>query len=160
MYNIDWIRLLLFHIPELLGLPIILGLAKAFITPIQLIYNDFITRRNRDIYKLGHNSQVCYMEAALNDSFDTTLRRIHIEDSDLFPRIYIYTTAELKPKYIYTHAEGKPLYLYTRNEYSDTAVDFNVYVPADLESSINIYALRALIDYYKLASKRYQIIYE
>lgn len=159
MYNIDYIKLILWLIPEELQLPKMVALVNAFSAPFKLLYNDFIARRTRNIYKIEHNSQVCYLEAALNDSFDVTQRRIYITDGNMYTQLYIFTEVESKPLFVFTEAENKPVYIYPESDYVQTRVDFIVNIPAVIKPLINEYELIALIDFYKLASKRMNLNY-
>lgn len=154
MYNINFVKLIRQLIFDLGCMPIIMGYVNALVEPVKEIYTTFMAIREADWYKLGHNSQVCYMEGVLNDSFDNTLRRIFITDGNKYERTYIYTRAEALPKYL-----GK-IYLHPRSDYADTGVDFIVHAPASIESSTNIYEFKALVNEYKEADKRYIIIYE
>ena len=117
---------------------------------IDSIHNEWLQFRSDNLYKLAHNSQICYLRKALNDRFDPSLRRIEISSGNAFTRQYIYTDGEQKPKWLGT------MYLHGDEDYEDTGVDFIVKVPTDLVFSI--YAMTALVDFYKLASKRYKII--
>jgi len=92
---------------------------------------------------------VCYLRAALNDKFDISQRRIKIAEGNRYKRQYIYTDGEKKPKYLGV------MYLRDDADYGDTGVDFIVLVPAGLQ--YNDYEMRYIIDFYKLASKRYKV---
>ena len=117
--------------------------------PLIKIVDDFNFNRNQNLYNLAHNGQVCYLRKALNDRFDITERRIRIVDGNRYQRQYIYTRGEQKPKYLGT------IYLYDRADYGDTGVDFIVLIPRGLR--YNKFEMESLIDFYKLASKRYKI---
>lgn len=117
--------------------------------PLIEIVDKFNFNRNENLYNLAHNGQVCYLRGALNDRFDPSGRRIKIADGNRYQRQYIYTRGEQKPKYL-----GK-IYLYDRADYGDTGVDFIVLIPRGL--IYNEYEMKALVDFYKLASKRYKI---
>lgn len=119
------------------------------VAPLDQVLDWFTLSRRDNLYNLAHNSQKCYLRAVLNDRFDIALRRIRIEDGNKYKRQYIYTDGEQKPKFL-----GK-MFLYDDADYSDTGVDFIVLVPSDLQ--YNTYEMQALIDFYKLASKRYKI---
>ncbi|MCO5230133.1 MAG: hypothetical protein M9958_03155 [Chitinophagales bacterium] len=122
---------------------------KALTRPIHSLYGRFITERSDDIYTLEHNSQVCYLRAALNDRFDNEQRRIEIIDGYRFGRWYIYSRGLNKPQYLGVK------YIRQRTDYEDTRVDFIVLVPIELMFK-NI-EIKALVDIYRLASKRYTI---
>ena len=122
---------------------------RALHFPLIEIVDDFNCNRNQNLYKLAHNGQVCYLRKVLNDRFDIAQRRIKIIDGNKYKREYIYTDGEKKPKFLGT------MYLRDDADYSDTGVDFVVLIPTGL--NYNDYEMRALIDFYKLASKRYKI---
>lgn len=128
-----------------------------FIEPIKVIHNEFKVFRKNSIYKIVHNGQVMILEKVLNDAFDNTLRRIYITDSLIKDPLYIYSTPEQKPVYLGSE------FLYDFSVFNDIGTDFNVIFPIslkpvtafDLLNSEN--RIKALINYYKLASKRYKI---
>lgn len=117
--------------------------------PLIEIVDKFNFNRNENLYNLAQNGQVCYLRKVLNDRFDVSQRRIEVADGNRFKRQYIYTDGEQRPRYLGV------MYLRDDADYADTGVDFIVQVPADL--LYNEYEMRALIDFYKLASKRYKI---
>ena len=110
---------------------------------------EFQQARESDLYNLEHNSQVRYLRKALNDEFDKVVRGINIEDGKQNARIYIYPRSANKPLYL-----GK-IFLYQRGSYIDGGVDFIVVLPRDLE--YDKYKLEALVNFYKLAGKRWTI---
>ena len=131
--------------------PKLLAFLQALASPIATIHQQWFVKRSDNIYKLKHNGQVCYLRKALNDSFDPSLRRIRITDGNRFNRQYIYTNGEQQPKFL-----GKK-YLRRVGDYADTGADFRVLVPQYFDLTNNIYQLRALVEFYKLAGKRYLI---
>lgn len=126
---------------------------NVLVSPIVYIYNAFMTWRYDHLYVLSHNSQVCYMQAILNDAFDSALRRIVIKDRPNTGPVSIYRTAETHPKIIYRTSENQPVFIYKKNEFSN---GFIVEVPAAVTFD-NGY-MRALIDKFRLASKKNYII--
>ena len=114
--------------------------------PLNKLLDDFKRERRKDLYNLTHNSQVCYLRKILNDEFDSTKRRIKIEDGKRNIRRYIYQRNANRPLYL-----GR-VFLYQRGEYIDGGVDFVVVLPQGLE--YDRYKLEALINFYKLAGKR------
>jgi len=149
VFNIDIKKLAMLLLPIKLRQARLFALLRAMVTPVSSLHYKFTVKRDANIYKLKHNSQVCYLRAALNDSFDVEKRRIKIFDGNQYARNYIYTRGEEKPKHLGT------MYLYDRADYSDTGVDFIVEVPAE---TYRKYEMEALIDFYRLASKRYKIV--
>lgn len=122
---------------------------RALLHPVDALHYQFLQQRQRHLYDLAHNGQVCYLRKALNDTFDPSQRRIEITDGNKFNRQYIYTRGEQKPHFLGT------MYLRDRADYADTGVDFLVLIPKDLEGQK--IEINALVNYYKLASKIFKI---
>lgn len=149
-YNVNWKRLALLLLPTFLRKPTITAFLNVALSPVERLHYQWQQYRNANLYNLAHNSQKCYLQAALNDEFDLQLRRIRIAEGNGFKRQYIYTDGEMKPKYL-----GQ-IFLYDDGDYEDTGVDFIVLVPSSLV--YNNYKMEALVDFYRLASKRYKIV--
>ena len=148
-YNLNINRLVELLTPTFLRKEKMLAWLRALHFPLIKVVDDFNFNRNQNLYNLAHNGQVCYLRKALNDRFDVAERRIRITDGNKYKRQYIYTLGEQKPKYLGV------MYLRQNTDYADTGVDFIVLIPAGL--NYNNYEMKALIDFYKLASKRYKI---
>jgi hypothetical protein len=151
-YKVDFNSLALnFQLPAL-RLPKLMAFVYSAVKPMISLHYNWGRNREANLYRLAHTGQVCYLRKALNDSFDVDLRRIYIDGTGgAAGKTYIYTPGEEQPKYL-----GK-IYLRDSLEFADTGADFLVYVPTSIAETMN-YELRALIDFYKLASKRYLII--
>lgn len=153
-FEIDFARMVIFLTPPLLRSRKMIYWLQCNAVPLAIIHSEFSSNRAANLYNLAHNGQVCFLRKALNDAFDQSLRRIYITDGNRFERQYIYTNAEQQPKYL-----GK-MYLRQADDYADTGVDFRVVVPDGFDLNGNIHQLKAMIDFYKLASKRYKIEFE
>lgn len=151
-FSVNWNRLTILLTPTFLRSDLMKAWLSLLVSPIEDIHYQWLQFRKANIYNLAHNSQKCYLRGALNDRFDNELRRIRIDDGNAFKRQYIYTDAEQKTKFLGT------MFLYDDSDYADTGVDFIVVVPSDLQ--YNNYEMKALVDFYRLASKRYKIIKE
>ena len=149
MYNLNIDKLLVMLTPTFLRKPKLVAWLRTLATPLHKLLYDFQRAHQADLYNLAHNSQVCYLRKALNDEFDDEQRRIRIEDGKQKQRLYIYPRSANKPLYL-----GK-LFLYQRGDYIDGGVDFIVVLPKDL--TYDKYKLEALVNFYKLAGKRWQI---
>ena len=142
-------KLVVLLLPTFLRKPKLVAWLRALATPLHKLLYDFQQARTADLYNLAHNSQVCYLRKALNDEFDSEQRRIRIEDGKQKQRLYIYPRSANKPLYL-----GR-VFLYQRGDYIDGGVDFIVVLPKDL--TYDKYKLEALVNFYKLAGKRWQI---
>lgn len=161
IFQLDIEKLTLLLIPTFLRKSKLVSWLRMLVAPIIKLNYDFTLKREADLRKLSLNGQVCYLRKALNDSFDPQLRRIRILEGNQYQSQYIYTEAERKPKYLGT------LYLHRSVDYADTGVDFVVKIPREVWDSqktptseigrYRFFEMEALIDFYKLASKRYII---
>ena len=149
MYNLNIDKLLILLTPTFLRKPKLVAWLRMLATPLHKLLYDFQRARQKDLYNLAHNSQVCYLRKALNDEFDDAQRRIRIEDGKQKKRLYIYPRSANKPLYL-----GK-VFIYQRGAYIDGGVDFIVVLPKDL--TYDKYKLEALVNFYKLAGKRWTI---
>jgi hypothetical protein len=149
-YNIDYNKLVVLMLPSFLRKTAMVAYLQSIIVPIGNLHYKWSQKRLDDWYRLQHTGQVCSLRKVLNDQLDPSERRIYIDDGNAFPRKYIYTGAENKPVFL-----GK-MFIYRNAEYLNTGADFIVFAPQDIiDNKIN--ELNALILFYKLASKRYQI---
>lgn len=149
-YDIDYNRFGILNLPTFLRKPIIVSWVQVLLTPIANLHYTWKQKRLLDWYKINHTGQVCLLRKVLNDTLDVAERRIYIGEGNSFPRKYIYTRAEKKPVFL-----GR-MYIYQNSEYTNTGVDFIVFAPAEIINA-RIHELNALINFYKLASKRYKI---
>lgn len=148
-YNLDLDKLVILLLPMEWRKVRTVNFIQSCIAPLKELHYQFRTNRLRNLYRIQHNWMKCYMQDALNDEFDPQERRITIDEPDNFLNKYIYTSAENKPKYLGT------MYLQTSAEHNGTGVDFTVNMHG---VSGNIYDIRALVDFYRIAGPRYEII--
>ena len=134
---------------------------KCLVSPVKYVQVLFNANRANDLYVLAHDGQVCYLDAALNDLFDNTLRRIYISDPAYIDPDYLYRRNEGKPLYLYQRSEHKPVYLYQRSEtYEGAGVTFIVNVPIALGLTAGqVLQLRALVNKYRLPGMMYSVVF-
>lgn len=152
MFNIDFSKLIAICLPAFLRKPIFFAWLKTLCVPVIQIYNEFLKKRDADLYTIRHDSRVFSIEAVLNDRFDYDERRIYITDGFTKDRVYIYTPTEVKPLYLGV------TYLYNPEDYADTGVDFIVWVPNPITlSDQDLIELNAQVKKYKLGGKRFKV---
>lgn len=149
-YNIDFVKLAKERLATFLRKPIALVFVEMLGSEIGNVHYSWLQKRIRDWYKIEHTGQVCSLRKVLNDALDPIERRIYIDEGNAFPRKYIYTRAENKPVFL-----GK-MFIYQNSEYLNTGADFIVFAPSAIVSA-QLNEMNALLKFYKLASKRYQI---
>jgi len=150
-YKIDINKLVVLLTPTFLRKESFLVWLQTLVTPIASLHQLWLLNRENNLKRLQHNGQICYLRKALNDAFDTELRRITLAEGNRYTRKYIYTNIEQQAQYLGTK------YLRQSTDYADTGVDFRIVVPQGFDLTNNKYQLQALVDFYKLAGKRYII---
>jgi hypothetical protein len=136
---------------------------RACIYPVVYLHQLFMAWRSNNLYYLAHNSQVVYLEAVLNDTFDHVLKRIRIVDGAFKDPLYAYHIPEAKEIWLGLAGEAGtatypvPQTLYTEEETTSMGNAFVVRVPAAVSFDAN--RMKALINNYRIAGKSiYQIV--
>jgi hypothetical protein len=148
-YNLKAQNLVLQSLPTFLRTGTISSLLALAASELTDLNNALVSNRNGSISKVSHNSQVCKLRKILNDTFDYE-RRIKVVEGVLKESKYIYTDAEQKPKWL-----GE-LIIFMASETEGNEIDFTVIIPAELKNyQVEI---KALVNFYKLAGKKFKII--
>lgn len=161
VYKVNIKRLALLTLPTWLRKPLVGALIYAGVTPLARLLQDLRSYRATTSYRLSHNGQVCKLRAVLNDEFDPELRRITIEDKQ--------SEATKEADVIYQRDVGRWIILPKRSNGSvithrrgfigTSGYDFWVNVPSELKNEQTTIRMEAIINTYKLASKRFTIKY-
>lgn len=161
MFEVDFRKLVVLLLPTFWRERKFIAWLYSLVAPVRTIHYNFMQLRERHWYDLQHNGQVCYLEKALNDSFDNELRRIEIGEGSSTEQTYIYTHAENRPVYLSVY------YLQSRAEIKKISIDFVVKIPQDVyerekqtqeDGKDRFFNIEDVVNYYKLAGKRYEII--
>lgn len=157
LFNINFKKLALWWLPTFLREKIMRSFAWVLIYELEVMYVEVLKKRKQSLIKMNHNYQKFSVQKRLNDAFDPIERRIEIVKSVLYEGVYLYTEAEddqFRSKTKFLYGDEHPIYLRTESElYSE--FDFIVKTP---NIPINMYQLKAEIDFYILQSKRYEIV--
>ena len=151
LFQINWDRLVLLLLPIQLRVAVNFVLFRAMIQPVTTLHTIFLASRTDNLYKLQHNGQVCYLRAMLNDSFDISKRRIDIEDTGRNDWTFVYSESTNKPLLLET------VIVASEHLTDDEGTDFTVIVPSEFNRQQS--QIISLVNYYKLAGKRYSIVY-
>ena len=129
---VEWIRVLLF--------------------PLQSVQNTFFANRDKNIYLLTHNGQVCRLRKVLNDAFPTRSKSFIIEDAnDYGTWLYAHDDDDIYDQLIVPDTSDLVVW---DEETMTKYADFIVLVPADITGIDNMNVIRALVNTYKLTSKK------
>lgn len=158
-YNISFPRLVLLLLPTMLRQNLIVAFVMTLVRPLTLIHSKF------DAYRLqvdtSVNSQVCYLEYLLNDTYDYYDRRIIIRDAPINYEDFFLFDSEIGKAVLLPDAGAGASLWVDSDKLGTTNLDFEVVFPKGysfVDSEIK--ALRQLINNNKLASKKYNIVYE
>lgn len=162
IFNIDYKRQVLLLLPTFLRKEVLVAFLRAMTAPVVTDYNSFLTNRNNNLYRARMNGQVCYLRRVLNDAFPEANGAIRIEDGVIAGK-WLYAHDESSPEQLFITDEGTVFH--DESAMTEGVHDFMVIVPLHLkdkegEDGGNYRKLRALLNYYKLPSKSYTIIYE
>ena len=165
IYTIQWNKFVELLLPIALRKKLTIIWLTCLVAPVRHLHQRFLAYRLDALYRVQHNSQIAYMEAVLNDEFDKYQRRIRIQLVTFKNQLYFYEPLEGKDVFFYNPEDHLPVYFYEDGQFSGDGVDFLVCVPPGLKPSLAVDKLamltkmRGLVDYYKLYSKNYEIIW-
>lgn len=161
IYAVNMKRLALLLLPTFWRKPLIGGLIYAGVSALGRQLGELRECRKETGYRLGHSGQVCKLRGALNDGFDLVLRRIKVEDGESAGTAEASTVYQRAAgRWVVLPMRGNGAGIIHRRGYGGTSgYDFWVNVPAELSDAITETRIKATINTYKLASKRYAINY-
>lgn len=165
VYNINWRKFIIENLEVDLRRVKTVKWLEVLFKPIIWLHIEFLAYRTQALYKVNHNSQICYLQAVLNDSFDNIQRRIIIRNAKIKEPLWFYEPEENKPVVFYESEDNKPVYFREEWELLGDGADFTVLVPIDLkpltalEEVAFLIKMKAQLDYYKLFVKNYIILW-
>ena len=156
-FDIDFGKLITQLLPVRLRKQKTMRWLQCLVAPVIELYSLFIANRTTNLYVLGHNSQITYLQAVLNDMFDPISRRIYIDDGTYTDPLFIYLVGENEPVWMGLVTEigittyPNPEWLYTESETISSGNCFIVKVPSSIV--FDTYRMRGLVDKYRLPGK-------
>ena len=158
LYDVNFKRLALLLLPTFRRRPLLAALVYAAVSPLQSLHMRFMRWRRDTDYRLLHNGQVCYLRGLLNDLFDPIDRRITVsEEVSNIGNIVLHKREVQRAVRFPARGSGRMVVLNRRGYGGVNSYDFWVNIPIALLNEIDADRVRAVVDAYKLASKRYQI---
>lgn len=155
-------RLALLALPTWLRRPLAGAVIYAGVSPLGRLLQELRAYRSATSYRLSHNGQVCKLRGALNDEFDPDRRCIEIEESESAGNREA-TAVWLREmgRWVMVPRRGGGAVSIHREGFNGTSgYDFWVTVPEELRTAETETRLRAIVNMYKLAGKRYAINYK
>lgn len=156
MMLVDWNRFVLLLLPLRLRVGTVFGFIRACLAPVATMADDLRAFGTDTAVKLKHNHQVWSIEKVLNDEFDPIERRIYTLDTEGYEALFLQLDDDVEPVMLDTDAYST-LLVHRDSNYTGSGFDCIVVLPYYFPAS-DIYRVKALIDYYRLAGIRYDII--
>lgn len=181
-YDIDFRRLTIMMLPFALRQPRMMAFVYQLTAPVRSVYARFMAFRTEKEYRMAHNGQVCLLEKVLNEklcgSYDPDVALITVEDVTEFAHMLAPYDTEIAEHQDYipysnlgisTVDESNAMLYDMGSERSGNAM-FEVHLdsvlaPGSAGAARTAYTanggepmLRKLLEVYKLAGKRYEII--
>lgn len=156
-YNINYSRIALLLLPPILRQDLMVALVAALVRPLTVIHSNFEAYIKQ--VDTSVNSQVCYLEYLLNNTYDYYERRIIIRDAPInYDDFFLFD--EQSGKAVMVSDNDTPAWLVDAGKLGATNADFEVVFPHGyVFSESEEKALMQLINNNKLASKKYNIVY-
>jgi hypothetical protein len=154
-WDIDYDGLVRQNVPVRLRKGVMLAWLGVLVSPVRAMYGVWKASRAANLYVLAHNGQVCYLEAALNDTFDMVNRGLYIVDADEVDPEYWALDAEDAPVWWGLDSEADPDYWPLDSEVTGTGA-FVVHVPGTV--TFDMARLVPLVNYYKLPGTTYTVV--
>lgn len=161
LYNVRIKRLALLLLPTVLRKPLVAAFMQSAVQGCNILHGEFMRWRDKTDYRLRHNGQICHLRAVLNDIFDQTERRITVEDrtNNDSSSAQVFMRDMDRHVLLPMRGSGKAFILNRRGYGGASGFDFWVSIPYDLMGKFDEARLAAVVDTYKLASKRWTINY-
>ena len=161
--KIDYSKLAVLLLPTFLRQPILMSLARILMVPLQRLHDEHHAARDERMYQLRHTSQICHIKDALNREFAVGNHALtpdytagfEIEDINAIGD-WVMTYDEV-PAFadVHTMAEDDDyLLVYDETIITQATQSFIVYVPKEIEFNISLPKVRAIVEQYRLASRR------
>lgn len=161
--KIDYNKLAVLLLPTFLRQPILMSLARILMVPLQRLHDEHHAARAERMYQLRHTSQICHIKDALNREFAVGNHALtpdyaagfEIEDINAIGD-WVMTYDEV-PAFadVHTMAEDDDyLLVYDEAIITQVTQSFIVYVPKALDFNASLPKVRAIVDLYRLASRR------
>ncbi len=165
IFDIDYRKVVIGNLATFLRTLVRVQWLYVLITPLIGLYEVFKRFREDKLYQMNHNSQVVYLEKVLNDKFDPVEREIVVQNTDLLEPVWHYDPVEQRPVYYYDEQQDAPVIFHDPEIFDQLNADFEVIIPQRLQPADAAErekfetAVRVLVDYYKLYSKKYLLKY-
>ena len=161
--KIDYSKLAVLLLPTFLRQPLLMSLVRILMVPLQRLHDEHHAVRDERMYQLRHTSQICHIKDALNREFAVGNHALtpdyaagfEIEDINAIGD-WVMTYDEV-PAFADVHTmveDDDYLLVYDEAIITQATQSFIVYVPKEIEFNTSLPKVRAIVEQYRLASRR------
>src|SRR3990167_2890024 len=145
MYGINWQTFIEERVPSPARKPVMYAWLHAVMSPVKYLHSMFLVFKNTEETNLRITPQVCILRHWLNELFDYDDRRFEILDYENVEPILIWGESYNNPVYL-------PVFM--------SSSDYDFIVIAPCEAQMYVVQIRAFLDRFKLAGKRYKLSFQ
>lgn len=158
-YDINFEKYVYLLLPPVLRKRLLFVWLMCIIAPFQAIYAELMTYRKGVMNRLNFSGHVQYLEKVLNDEYGLEKREIFITDQNE-SALYTYLVSENQPAiYLHLKAETGAERVFVKNVNEGSYVGaFTVNMPSSFDTPDNVARIKALVNYYKPAGRKYIIV--
>lgn len=135
----------------------VLAMIKACVLPLEQLRGDLVNKRADVNYWMQITPQKCYLEKALNDTFDHDQRRIFLTNSAGIDIQLIHSDAAEMPVIIGQDSSEQYMLIHNDAGYTGGGINFIVNLNGVSLSEYQLIQLRTIVDRFKLADKTFEI---
>lgn len=135
----------------------VLAMLKACVLPLEELRGELLLKRQDVNYWMGITPQKCYLEKALNDTFDTIQRRIFLSNTSGIDMQLIHTDAADMPVIIGQNTSDQYMLIHNNAGYTGGGINFVVNLNGLILNNYQTLQLTAIVNRYKLADKTFEI---
>lgn len=161
-YEVNFDKWIMLMLPTFLRHRGIFSLCQGLCSGIKALHKQFLAAREEHLFRLGHNGQVCYLRAALNEAFKRTgsMTKFEIYDASDSRGEWLYAKRQDMDGQLYAATEGnashaKPVpILADESRLNAPHNSFIVSIPSSLAGEANLEKVKAIVETYKTLSKQ------
>jgi len=162
MQRTDFKRFAIELLPTCLRRPVMNGLLRSLMQGIVIAYMEFLSWKEERDYEIKHNGQVCHLRGMLNDAFDPIRRKITITDTEEkeTDHVFIFKRETARVRRLRHRKAELPVIINVQGFGGAAGSNFTVNVPMEVAEEADMARLRAMVNTYKLAGKKWTMNYQ
>lgn len=159
VYDLKVKRMAMLLLPVGSRRPLLAAFVRSLVHGVASVHGDFMRWRETTGEDVVRTGQVCRLRSMLNDMFDDARRGIQIADPPDTGRDGLTVKLRSEGEWIRVPARPEAVVLEQRGFGGIRSVDFEIRIPGRLRGQMDMDRLAAVVDKYKLCSRRWSAAY-